>query len=184
MKFTHLLIGTLVLTTMTAANAQVQISTSNNWWAYLADYNGTPGATRVDMGQIEKAPIAELPFVVIAGTKYATSLKNGLPEERELQRLNDLSDKLILAIVALGPSAYVGTFTHNKEQVHYVYAKDLTGVEEAFTKALKRECSTCEVLYQTKRDPEWNTFLKFLYPNQATMQFYHFDPKQRRTYKQ
>lgn len=172
------LLGTLALAATMAASAQTQVSASNKWWAYLADYDGTPGSTRVDMGQHANAPIADLPLLVIAGTKYTTSLASGFPEERELQRLNDLSDKLILAIMALGPSVYVGTFTQNREQVHYVYVKDLAGIEEAFAKTLKRECGTCAVLYRTKRDPEWNTYLKFLYPNQATMDFYRFDPKQ------
>lgn len=183
MKFTRIFVGTLALLAG-AASARSQVSTSNKWWAYMADYNGTPGSTRVDMALQQKAPVQDLPFVVIAGTKYTTTLASGLPEANDIQRLNELSDKLILAIMSVGPSLYVGTFTHNNEQVHYVFVKDLAGTEEAFKKALKLACNTCEASYRTKSDPDWNTYLKFLYPNQATMQFYGFDPTKSRTYKQ
>lgn len=183
MKFTSFIVFSLALTLCVGASAQVEVSTSTEWWTYIADYEGTPGSTRVDMGLLERAPMRALSHVVIAGTKYQTSHASGLPDQAELDHLNDMSDKVIAAILTLGPSIYVGTFTHNREQVHYVYVKDLAGAEAAFLKALAAACKSCEPTYRTKLDPEWRTYLKFLYPNRETMEFYHFDPKQARSYR-
>ena len=184
MQFLRSLFGLFVFAVTTLVFAQDQVSISNQWWTYIADYDGTPGSIRIDMGMKKNALVAGLPFVVIAGMKYVTPLANGLPLPSELQRFNVISDKLILAVMALGPSVYVGTFTHKNEQEHFIYVKDINGVEAAFINALKRECDTCQALFKSKPDPEWNTYLQFLYPNQATIEYYRFDSGQSRTYRQ
>jgi len=161
-----------VLASAAPAVAQDPVSSSTRWWSYLAEHDGKPGSTRVDMGQRDRAPVRDLPWVVIAGTSYKLLLESGLPTAAELRRLNAFSDQVILALLQHGPAVYVGTFTHNGEQLHYVYAKDVTGLEEAFATALKRACAACDVIYKTQHDPEWNVYLKFLYPSQATIDSY------------
>lgn len=169
-----LMVAVLTLT----GSAAAQVSVSNKWWSYLADYEGKPGSTRVDMALIDRAPITSLPYVVIAGTKYETSRSDGLPDIATVEQLNKLSDKLILAIMSNGPAVYAGTFTNDGEQVHYVYVQSPQGAQAEFSKALASACSVCKPTFRTKHDPNWDTYRKFLYPNQQTMDFYRFDPRQ------
>jgi hypothetical protein len=167
-----------VLASAAPAVAQDPVSSSTKWWSYVAEHDGKLGSTRVDMGQRDRAPEKNLPWVVIAGTSYKLLLESGLPTASELRQLNGFSDQVILALLEHGPAVYVGTFTQDGEQLHYVYAKDVTGLEEAFATALKRACSTCDVIFKTQRDPEWDVYLKFLYPSAAMLEFYRSGSRQ------
>ena len=166
------------------ALAQAQVSSSTQWWSYLADYDGMPGSTRVDMGQKNTAPLSTLPYVVIVGVEYETNLASGLPSQEELDHLNGIADRLIEPVLATTPSIYVGTFTHKRQQEHYIYVQSLTGTEEVFRTAIAQACPSCRPLYRTKIDPKWDTYLKFLYPNTVTMEYYGYDPKRVRRYRE
>lgn len=183
MNISQLTVGALLAVAIVFP-VSAQVSASNSWWSYLSDYEGSPGSTLVDMEPFDVAPIKSLPYVIIAGTRFETTLSSGLPDSKELKRLNSFANKLISSLLEGGPARYVGTFTYRGERVHYVYVQQLDGAREAFTKALSAECSTCEISYRTKHDPDWNTYLKFLYPNQATKDFYHFDATQLRSTQQ
>ena len=171
-----LLVATLLFSIATAIAAPT-VSKSDKWWTYIADYDGKPGSTRVDMALRDEAPLSTLPTLVVFGNKYEQKPETGFPTDEALERLNANSDRLIQAVLNTQTSVYVGTFTHNGEQVHYVYARTAEGVENAFRKALAESCPKCEAVYRTRPDPNWNAYLKFLYPNQATLQHYGLDPR-------
>ncbi len=175
MRTKSLLLATLLLS-ISAAIAAPTVSTSDKWWTYIADYDGKPGSTRVDMALRDEAPLPTLPTLVVFGSKYEQRPETGFPTDEALDRLNANSDRLIQAVLNAQTGIYVGTFTHNGEQVHYVYARTAEGVERAFRQALAETCPTCEAVYRTRPDKDWNAYLKFLYPNQATLQHYGFDP--------
>jgi Family of unknown function (DUF695) len=179
-----ILLLAVVAATSPWVSAKAKISSSDKWWTYIAEYEGHAGSTRVDMAQKDVAPVSTLPFVVIAGVESETNLKSGFPGQDELARLNDISHKIIESILATGPSLYVGTFTHNKRQEHYVYVRSVAGAEAAFRKAIAEACPKCKALFRTKADPKWDTYLRFLYPNSATMEHYGYDPKGSRLYRQ
>jgi hypothetical protein len=166
----------VVVGTAAVANPP-SISTSSKWWSYIADYDGKPGSIRVDMAAREVAPLVSLLTVVIFGTKYEQKPDSGLPTEAALTKLNAESDQLIAAVLGAQAGMYVGTFTHNGEQLHYVYTRSAEGTEAAFRNALAVHCGQCTAVYRTRHDPSWKAYLEFLYPNQATLQFYGVNPR-------
>ncbi|MFZ5506154.1 MAG: DUF695 domain-containing protein [Pseudomonadota bacterium] len=157
------------------------MSTSDKWWMYLADYDGKPGSTRVDMGLRARAPLPDLQQIVIFGTKYEQIPTSGFPTDAALEQLNRDSDSLILAVLSVQAGVYVGTFTHAGEQLHYVYVKSSEGTEGAFSAALAAACPTCAPIFRTRSDPEWKAYLKFLYPNEATLRHYGYDDRRFRS---
>jgi hypothetical protein len=161
--------------------AQPAVSSSDKWWVYLADYDGKPGSTRVDMGQRARAPQLEMPQIIIFGTKYDQNPESGFPTDAALQRLNRDSDALITAVLSVQAGIYVGTFTHAGEQLHYVYARSSEGTEAAFASALAAVCPSCTPIFRTKSDPEWKAYLIFLYPNDATLRHYRLDDRRFRS---
>ena len=171
------LVLTLMLFVLATGAASPPISTSDKWWTYIADYDGKPGSIRVDMALREEAPLASLVTVVIFGTKYEQKPETGFPTDEALKKLNADSDALIAAVLSAQVGMYVGTFTHAGEQLHYVYARTAEDTEAAFRQSLAKVCPTCVPVYRTRADPAWNAYLKFLYPNQATLQHYGVDPR-------
>lgn len=97
MKIASVVVSALVFAC--CGNVAAQASVSDKWWTYLADYEGVPGWTRVDMALLERAPVPDLRYVAIAGVKYKTPFASGLPDQSELQHLNAMSDELIRAVM-------------------------------------------------------------------------------------
>jgi hypothetical protein len=157
------------------------ISGSDKWWNYIADYDGKPGSIRVDMALRYEAPLSSLPTLVIFGTKYDQKPETGFPTDKALDKLNEDSDSLVAAVLSAQVGIYVGTFTHDGEQLHYAYVRSADGTETAFRRALAESCSQCVAVYKFKADPNWDAYLKFLYPNEATLRHYGVDPRVFRT---
>ena len=122
-----------------------QANAADFWWAYMASYeNQAPGSTRVNLGLKERAPVAGYPQVVITGVTYGNKGVQGLPQPGDLDRLNALAVKVEGTIAGLSPSIYTGTFTHQYQQLHYVYVKKTEGVDAALRKLYARECPGCK----------------------------------------
>ena len=175
----HKLRTSIVLLVLCSAAGATTPSTSgsNKWWTYIAEYDGKPGSTRVDMGLRDEAPLTSLPTLVIFGVKYDRKPETEFPTDAALDKLNAESDGLIAAVLSVQVGIYVGTFTHSGEQLHYVYARSAEGTEAAFLQALTKNCPTCIPVYRTRADAAWNAYLKFLYPNQATLEHYGLDTR-------
>jgi hypothetical protein len=131
------------------------------------------------MALLREAPLSTLPTLVVVGTTYEKRPDSGFPTESALASLNSTSDQLIRAVLAVQPGIYVGTYTYAGEQVHYIYTRSAEGVESAFKRELAAQCPDCIPLFRTRSDPQWNAYLKFLYPNQATLEHYGFKPTAR-----
>ena len=142
------------------------------WWPYLASYEAGPGSIRVNLGLRNQAPLAEYPYVVVTGTTYNTTRQDGLPDAKDIERLNALADKVIGAIQATSPSVYVGTFTHNREQLHYVYVKNFSGIAGALSQLYSAACQGCKTYMNIKHDPVWAAYTEFLYPNPAILKLH------------
>lgn len=145
------------------------------WWPYLASYEDGPGSIRVNLALSSKAPLSEYRYLVVTGTTYKTKRSDGLPEAIDVERLNTLSQGVVAAIQAITPSVYVGTFTHNKEQLHYVYVADAALVQHALGKLYMEACPGCKTYLNIKQDPSWSAYREFLYPNRATLEFYRVE---------
>jgi hypothetical protein len=149
----------------------MQSKATDFWWPYLAAYDTGPGSTRVNLGLKKQSPFNEYPNLVVTGTTYVTTRSDGLPDQADLARLNALSGKIIAAIQAASPSVYAGTFTHDREQLHYVYVKDIAGIETVLGDLYAKACTGCKIYTNIKKDPAWTAYRDFLYPNSAILDF-------------
>jgi hypothetical protein len=143
------------------------------WWSYLAQYDDGPGSIRLDLRMHASAPVPGFEYIVITGPKYKTTRKDGLPEEKELARVNGLAPQIISAVSSTTDALYVGTFTHSGEQLHYIYIKDPTHIKESLTRLYENQLHEAAPYINIRHDPDWSAYLGFLYPNEPTRQFYH-----------
>src|SRR5262245_14505102 len=92
------------------------------WCSYLADYDGLPGSTVVNLALKPRAPMSDRPILLVTGVSYESAMKNqGLPDAAEIDLLNRLSDKRLPIIVAHSTAVLVGSFTHKNERLDYFY---------------------------------------------------------------
>lgn len=148
------------------------------WWTYLAGYDGLRGSTRVNMALRAGAPHRQFPHLLIFGTSYSSVRDDKLPDISEKHFLDEVSDELILSVMRLGPALYAGTFTNDLEQVHFVYVSRIDGAKAAFSDTHAALCQGRASTWIEREDPEWEQYLDFLCPNQATMEFYDYDLSQ------
>ena len=142
------------------------------WWSYISEQENGPSSTRVDLNFKKLAPIKDYSFVVITGIKYKSKNTKGLPSSSKLDYLNNLQEKLVNYIEKKMPTKYVGTFTYQNEQLHYLYLKEKGSVKKELIKFYSKHCEGCEPYINIKNDPNWLGYINFLYPSKEIMDFY------------
>lgn len=164
------LFGIMSIVLTTAASAQPPLP--EQWWSYLASYEAGPGSIRLNLALRGVAPLADYPYLIVTGPTYTSINREGLPEAADLKRLNVLQERVVAAIAKQTPYIYAGTFTHNFEQLHYVYVKSGSGISKALAEVYGVHCPGCKVYTNIKHDPSWSAYSDFLFPNQATREHY------------
>jgi nucleotide-binding universal stress UspA family protein len=144
------------------------------WWTYMADYDGIPGSTVVDMALKEKAPLAALSTALVTGVSYESEAENsGLPDAAEFDLLNRLADERLAIIKAKAKHVvHVGTFTSDQKRYDYFYLAEPDGLEDALRQFYREQCPNRQPYVNIAEDPQWERYLEFLYPNSQTIQFY------------
>ena len=165
------LFGIAVLALVTTA-ASAQSAPREQSWSYLASYEAGPGSIRLNLALRKLAPLVDYPYLVVTGPTYASTQRQGLPEAMDLGRLNSLQELVVAAIAKQGPHVYAGTFTHNNEQLHYVYVRSPAGISQALAEVYAKHCAGCKVYTNIKQDPSWSAYSDFLFPNEATRAHY------------
>ena len=160
---------TLVACTLTAT---AQSPMTEQWWSYLATYEAGPGSIRLNLALHKQAPLADYPYLVVTGSTYFSTQRQGLPEAPDIDRLNSIQERVISTIAKQTPLIYAGTFTHNFEQLHYVYVKQPTGVSAVLAHLYREVCKDCKTYTDIKQDPSWSAYSDFLFPNKATRDHY------------
>ncbi len=143
------------------------------WWSYLADYDGLPGSTLVNLGLKPRAPMHDRATLVVTGVSYQSTPRNsGLPDAAELDFLNRLSTKRLMLLAEHSQAIFVGSFTHKNERLDYIYVASPAGLDAALRSFYQMECPSRRPYINVKSDPRWEAYLDFLYPNAQTMQHY------------
>ncbi len=146
------------------------------WWSYLADYDGLPGSTLVNLALKHRAPKHDYTTLLVTGVTYESSPKaSGLPDKAELEFLNRLSEKRLTLVTGKTEGIFVGSFTHKNERLDYIYVADPAGLEAALRDFYQRECPNRRPYINIKTDARWEAYLDFLYPNAATIEHYRAD---------
>lgn len=142
------------------------------WLNYLADYDEGPGSTHIDLSFKNTAPLPDYRYVIITGISYPSSKTDRFPSEHELDILAGIESKVIKALEKSNAAIHVGTFTHNKEQLYYFYAKDIKNTQETLNAFYAAIAKDRKPYINFREDPEWQAYLEFLYPNKETIAFY------------
>jgi hypothetical protein len=143
------------------------------WWTYLADYDGLPGSTVVNLGLKSRAPLSGYATLVVTGVTYeAPPERSGLPTDDELDFLNQLSEKRLTLIAQSTEAILAGSFTHKNERLDYVYVRDAGGLQERLTAFYDTAAPNRRPYINVIQDADWEGYLSFLYPNQQTLQHY------------
>ena len=141
------------------------------WWSYLAQWDTIPGKTELDLNLVEQAPLADYPYVIIAGTMYQGDPEQGLPLAADLPRLKALQDKT-LALVCRKDCIFAGVHTYDGYQKYYLYVKKDTGQAKALKALYLQECKGCKMDVSLREDKRWAVYKQFLFPNAMTRDHY------------
>lgn len=157
---------------------------AQGWDSYLARYEAGLGSVLVNMDLVAMAPNRALPYLVITGVNSLTCTSDGFPTHKEYKKLYRISNEINRLIFASGTrtdsithlplqetSLLVGTFTHQCQRLDYVYVADTVGLRAALQQAYARKYKRYVYHIQIIKDPEWDGYRTFLYPNEAVRIF-------------
>lgn len=147
----------------TSASAQ-----NENWDTYMAKLGDKPGSVLVDLGLYETAPEKLYPNLVITGPEVQNCDGYGLPGKEEIDVLEEILDATGNFLTGVTPKVLAGTLTYNCQRVNYYYVKDTTGIRNAIARLYNRSYKNYSYALTIKPDPDWKTYLTFLYPDEAT----------------
>lgn len=145
------------------------------WWSYFADYDGVPGSITINLGLKGHAPIPGLSTLLMSGISYESRRdkpETKMPEQKELNFLNQVSEKRVKLVGSRAAAIFVGAFLHENRQVDYFYVAEPEGLEPALQEFHQKECPGRRQFFKTQSDPDWGAYLEFLYPNEATQAHY------------
>lgn len=142
-----------------------------NWDVYMAQYENKPGSILLNLSLKSIAPIKTLQFVVISGVSFRNCDSIGMPDKRELTNLYRISDSVQAIVNSSVKNNLVGSFTYLCQRLDYFYVNDTTGLRQKLTTLYKTKFPLYIPYINIKEDKNWTTYLNFLYPNEATMEF-------------
>jgi hypothetical protein len=142
-----------------------------NWDVYLAQYEKGPGSVTLNMELINRAPLLELPFILITGVKAKQCDPNGFPIQAEFSTLYKISDSIIAVVNRFTKTEVVGSFSYQCERLEYIYVKDTVYLRSKLETAYKKLFPDYTHYIKLRTDKEWAAYKEFLYPNEETMEY-------------
>ena len=137
----------------------------------MARYEEGPGSTLVNMSLLTKAPMKQYPYLLKAGVKLKKCSDDGLFTPAESDVLYSISDKIKASIDSLEKNISAGTFTCQCLRTDYYYIGDTTNARAVLAATFKTYLPNYEYIIEIRPDSAWNSYLKFLYPNEETMEY-------------
>ena len=166
-KSTYFIASLLLLLFTTKSYNQ---KTAHNWDNYIASYEaGNLGSTTLRMDLINKAPVKEMPFVLMIGISYFTSRADGFPESETFKMLHAVGNGLEQLITLETDAVLAGSFMYQQERIEYFYIKDYEGLKEKIAHYFLENKINLPYYIHIAEDREWDHYKKFLYPNEATL---------------
>lgn len=146
-------------------------SQNENWDVYMARYEKGAGSTVFNVSLKDSAPIKGYPFLLKTGVKAKDCPQGGLVSGTELDMLYSISDKMKSIIDAELKNREAGTFSYQCERTDYYYVADTNGLRTKLAVAYKTFYPQYEYTIEIRVDPEWDAYLKFLYPNEEIREY-------------
>jgi hypothetical protein len=168
------------------------------WDTYLARYEAGLGSVLLNMEVAHSAPRRELPYLLITGVSCRVCTGDGFPIQQDLKQLYRLSADVNRELFTKARTKYarndvphsiterassvegnsnsqfpelVGTFTYQCQRLDYIYVADTLGIRETLESLYSKHYKRYTFHIQFMKDPDWDAYLKFLYPNESVRTF-------------
>lgn len=163
---------TLIAVLFLFSNTSAQIDTEGIWDTYMANYGeGKIGSTVLRMDLIDGVPFKEYSKVLITGVTYESSRDDGFPDEKTFEVLYEINDQLEAFLIKESRAVHVGSFTCDNERLCYFYIKNDQKLEKKLKRFYKTKFPDFKPYINIKEDLTWETYTKFLYPNEETLHY-------------
>jgi hypothetical protein len=140
---------------------------NNRWDLYFCELDGAVASFVLDLGLIDIAPVLNRPYVLRIRVRMIDPREDGLSSDGEAPALGEIESQLE---ATLAPHAiFAGRYTANSVRTFVFYCDDesrVDAVAPVFTELFPFHKHTAFV----QEDPQWRTYLEFLYPDVLTLQ--------------
>lgn len=136
----------------------------HDWQNYIVSLKGKPVSINVDLGLKPQVPVAEMPFVIIVRIKLNQPNSWGMPDQDEINELDNMEEKMVQNLNKFQGALYVGRFTQRGIREFYFYSND-TSRYLASIGAVFLEFKNHPWLAHAKKDAEWINYTTVLYPS-------------------
>lgn len=154
-----------------AGYAQQDTLPRENWEAYMAKLEKSPGSVMVDMALKSIAPREKFSYLLITGVKFIDCQDNGLPSKREFTDLYKISDTIKAQVDKTVSAIAAGTVTYQCQRLDYFYITDTAALRQQLVAIYKKRFPEYMYYINIKEDKKWDTYLNFLYPNEETLEY-------------
>ena len=141
---------------------------TDNWDSYLCEINQRPASILVDLGIVSQAPLPQFPCMGYVNIALKHPDENGFPRREEYETLIVVEDTLEAALTAQGGAAYVGRCATEGRHDLIFYTTGTAGWDAKVAAAMQAFPSY-EWDTGAHLEPEWETYLNFLYPDDNDM---------------
>ncbi len=142
-----------------------------NWDVYMAKYEKGAGSVLLNLSLKPAVPVKGYGFIIITGVTFSDCTAEGFPSNRAFTTLYRISDSVKAVIDRYTTSIIAGTFTYQCERLDYIYVKDTTWIREKLLKLYAIRFPGYKPYINIKVDQNWDGYLKFLYPNEETLDY-------------
>ena len=142
---------------------------SDKWDFYLLRVDDKLASIMVDLGIVNDAPVRAFPCMAYIRVHMQNPRNDGLSSQEEYDALTAIEKAIEANLAGSSDTMYVGRNTSDGCRDFYFYTKGLGGWDRK-AKALLASFPDYEFVSGGREDPEWQTYLEFLYPSDETMQ--------------
>lgn len=142
----------------------------SDWWGTLQlTIDDSPGSVLVDLGACEDAPDRTRPISIRVRMPLKNPRPDGFWTPDEGPDLEAIEKSIPTVFRERLNAVYVGRATSKGLRDFYLYAPSLAGLKDAMAE-LRRLHPTYQFSAASGDDPEWETYLNFLYPDPLNFQ--------------
>ncbi|GGK82228.1 DUF695 domain-containing protein [Rufibacter glacialis] len=140
-----------------------------DWEVYFCQIESKPAFIGLDLNLATLAPLEEQNQVIEITVPLASVREDGFPEDIEWEALGDIEDALVTAFENGLEAIMAGKTLNAGLRKFYFYASEVLLVEHHL-KEVEEAFPQYQFAAETWEDPEWETYLGFLFPEPADLQ--------------
>jgi hypothetical protein len=142
---------------------------TDKWDFYPLRVDDKPASIMVDLGLINDVPIRAFPCMAYIRLHMRNPRDDGLSSQEEYEALIAIEKAIEAALAASKDAIYVGRNTSDGCRDFYFYIAQAEGWTQRAAQLLE-PFPHYKFISGSRPDPEWSTFLEFLYPGDEAMQ--------------